>query len=48
MISKFLRLSVGIDEETADRDACRIEHVISDATEDGMRRYVAELEKEKA
>lgn len=40
LISKFLRLSVGIDEETADRDACRIEHVISDATEQGMRKYV--------
>ena len=48
LISKFLRLSVGIDVETAERDACRIEHVVSKETEDGMRRYVAELEKEKA
>lgn len=40
LISRFLRLAVGIDEETADRDACRIEHVISDETEQGMRKFV--------
>ncbi|MGI5893446.1 MAG: metal-dependent transcriptional regulator [Candidatus Merdivicinus sp.] len=40
LIAEFLILSVGIDRETADRDACRIEHVISPETEEGMRRYV--------
>lgn len=41
LIQEFLMLSVGVDVETADQDACRIEHVISEETAEGMRRYVA-------
>ena len=40
LISKFLRLSVGIDEETADRDACRIEHDISSEPFECLKRHV--------
>ena len=40
----FTRL--GVDEETASADACRIEHYISDATFDALKRH-AGLESEK-
>lgn len=32
LITEFLIISLGIDEETAAKDACRIEHVISEET----------------
>lgn len=32
LITEFLIASLGIDEETAAKDACRIEHVISEET----------------
>ncbi len=32
-------LSLGIDEETADKDACKIEHVISDETFAAIKAY---------
>lgn len=32
LITEFLMASLGIDEETAAKDACRIEHVISEET----------------
>ncbi|WP_040197317.1 metal-dependent transcriptional regulator [Candidatus Soleaferrea massiliensis] len=39
-ISKFLMLTLGVDSETADEDACRIEHIISEKTFDRMREWV--------
>ena len=33
-------ISMGIDKEIAAVDACRIEHVVSNETIDGMRRYI--------
>ena len=38
-ICKFL-ISLGVDEEVAAKDACRIEHVISDASLDAIKKYV--------
>lgn len=38
VISKML-MAIGIDEETATEDACRIEHVISDKTFEAMKRH---------
>jgi Mn-dependent DtxR family transcriptional regulator len=35
-----LLMSLGIDEETATDDACRIEHVISDTTFDAIKKYL--------
>ena len=40
MLSHFLML-LGVDEETATADACRMEHVISDKTFDAMVRHSA-------
>ena len=31
--------AMGVDEETASDDACKIEHVISDATFDAIKKY---------
>jgi len=35
----FMR--IGVSEETASEDACRIEHVISDETFDALKRHLA-------
>ncbi len=34
-------VSLGVDEETASEDACKIEHVISDAVFDAIKKYNA-------
>lgn len=36
----FIRL--GVDEETASQDACRIEHIISDTTFQAIKRHAKE------
>ena len=41
VITALLR-RLGVSEETADADACRIEHVISDETLDAVRKFMAE------
>lgn len=35
-----LLAALGVDEETAAQDACKIEHVISDVTFDAIKRYL--------
>ena len=35
-----LLVELGVDEETAAEDACRMEHVISDVTYEAIRRYI--------
>ena len=35
-----LLVSLGVDEETASEDACRMEHAISDASLDAIKNYV--------
>lgn len=37
VVLKKLILGLGIDEETAEQDACKIEHVISDKTFEALR-----------
>ena len=39
--SLFVRL--GVDEETADADACKIEHHISDKTLDALKQYLSQI-----
>ena len=39
-----LFINLGVDEETATEDACRIEHVISDQTMNGIQAYLKEKE----
>ncbi len=40
IISKFFVDILGVDKETADTDACRIEHVISEATFEKIKEYI--------
>ena len=39
LITRFL-IALGVDEKTASDDACRIEHAISDASFDAVKRFV--------
>ncbi len=40
IIKKYLILALDIDDDTADQDACRIEHIISEKSFDKMKEYV--------
>lgn len=42
-LKKFFVRVLGVNEETADRDACEIEHVISDETLDRLVSYLESL-----
>lgn len=42
VLSEFLK-KIGVDCETADEDACRIEHYISDATFDAIKAHLKTL-----
>ena len=37
-----LFIALGVDSKTAEADACKIEHVISDATFDALKRHLRE------
>ncbi len=41
VLTEFLK-SLGVDEETADEDACKMEHVISDTTLGAIKKFVTE------
>ena len=45
VLSKFF-MSMGVDKETAEKDACRIEHIISDASFEKVKKRVAENENQ--
>lgn len=40
MISRFLKMTLGVSLETAEEDACAIEHVISDETFEKIKEYL--------
>ena len=42
VVSRLL-IGLGVDEPTALEDACRIEHVISDATFEALKKYIHNL-----
>ncbi|MBQ5601958.1 MAG: metal-dependent transcriptional regulator [Clostridia bacterium] len=44
LLTNFL-ISLGVDEETASEDACRLEHVISDKSFAAIKRYAIEKEE---
>ena len=39
ILTKFLT-SIGVDEETASQDACKIEHVLSDESLEAIKRHI--------
>ena len=41
-------MSLGVDPETAAEDACRIEHAISDASLEAIKRHMEEMQKRRA
>ena len=43
IISRFFVEVLGVDKKTADRDACRIEHVISETSFDKIRGFIKEI-----
>ncbi len=44
MLTAFLA-AIGVAEDVADKDACKIEHVISDETFQAMKKHVEDLRK---
>ena len=44
VLSEFLK-NIGVDEETATADACKIEHNISDKTFEALKKHIKLLEK---
>lgn len=46
-IARILR-GIGISEKTAEEDACRIEHYISDETFDCLKRHLAEHDRNRS
>ncbi|WP_029321606.1 metal-dependent transcriptional regulator [Butyrivibrio sp. AE3004] len=45
-LTKFLMLTAKVNEEIAENDACRIEHIISPETFRGIKRYLKEHKDE--
>ena len=39
-LTKFLMITAGVNEEIAENDACRIEHIISPETFKGIKKFV--------
>lgn len=46
MLAEFL-MSLGVDRETATEDACKMEHDISGATFEALKRCAAEIKKKE-
>ena len=45
-LTKFLMMTAKVDAETAETDACRIEHIISPQTFKGIKKYIKEHKDE--
>jgi DtxR family Mn-dependent transcriptional regulator len=43
MVIKDLLIKIGVSEETADEDACKVEHYISDETFEAIKKKAKEL-----
>ena len=41
-LTKFLMITAGVNEEIAENDACRIEHIISPETFKGIKKFIKE------
>lgn len=44
LIAKFLEMTLGVDNEIATRDSCRIEHIISEESFSRIKRFVEKRE----
>lgn len=41
LIAKYLMITLGVDEDTANQDACRIEHIISQTSFEKIKKFVS-------
>lgn len=48
VIREFLMVVLNVDEETADHDACHIEHVVSPSTFEGIKKLLRDTKEAKA
>ena len=48
VIREFLMVVLNVDEETADHDACHIEHVVSPVTFEGIKKLLRDTKEAKA
>ena len=46
VLSKFL-MNMGVSEETAEKDACRIEHIISDEAFDKIKSHIKDKDQNR-
>lgn len=46
-LTKFLMKTAGVSAKTAENDACRIEHIISETTFNGIKKYMKSNSSEK-
>lgn len=46
-LTAFLRDVVGVDEETAEKDACKMEHILSEATLEKMKAFTQTAHQKK-
>ncbi|MDR0759860.1 MAG: metal-dependent transcriptional regulator [Treponema sp.] len=46
-LTAFLRDVVGVDDETAEKDACKMEHILSEATLEKMKALIHVRHKKK-
>ncbi|MDF2568005.1 MAG: DtxR family transcriptional regulator [Oscillospiraceae bacterium] len=42
MITEFFERCLGVNKDIADKDACRIEHVISEESFNGIKKYLSQ------
>ena len=45
-LTKFIQMVCGVDETSAEEDACRIEHVIHEETFAGIKKFIIEHNEE--
>lgn len=46
LLTRFLQQITGVDEEMAEENACRMEHILDQEVVDGIRRYMLEQSAE--
>ncbi len=47
LLRKFLTETLGVSEENAEEDACRIEHILSEETYTKLKSFIEKMENDK-
>ena len=48
LLTEFLQKVSGVDAKLAEEDACKMEHIISNETFQGIKRYMRKMEQEES